>query len=100
MVKLEIIHKQLTRNKRKTFFGWLKIQTSPAVKKDAFLIFDLEPKLWHSAIFLPPQKGQKLPLWEPISLVWKKNLIIAAMAPSLIFYGHEVSLAALWAHGM
>ena len=35
------------------------------------------------APFLTPQNGRKLPLWEPISLVWKQNLKIASMAPFL-----------------
>ena len=35
------------------------------------------------APFLTPQKERKLPLWEALSPVWKRNSIIASMAPFL-----------------
>jgi len=54
----------------------------------ALFIHNLEPKLKRSkAVFLPQlsllKKGRKLPLWEAISPVWKRNSIIASMAPFL-----------------
>ena len=68
MVKLEIIHKQLTRNKRKTFFGWLKIQTSPAVKKRR--IFDIWSRtkvMALSHIFAPSKRAKITTLGAYIS---------------------------------
>jgi len=66
----------------------LSVRAATHAVYPALFIHNLEPKLKRSkAVFLPQlsllKKGRKLPLWEAISPVWKRNSIIASMAPFL-----------------